>query len=150
MARKSKVTDKDRGYKKSMAALDRLSKRGGFTIDVGFIDEENAKKAAFNEFGTRDIPERPFMRTAFDRNLKKYNAMSRKNLAAVASGQKSLQRFEDALGEEMKKDVIESIQNWRTPPNTTETAKEKGFNNPLVETGAMQRAVVVTIKRGKP
>lgn len=146
---KSKVTDKDKGMKKALASLERLAKRGGFTIDVGFADEKNAKKAKFNELGTKDIPERPFMRTAFDRNMKKYNAMSRRSLASIASGQRTLERFEDVIAQEMSDDLVESIKTWRTPPNTTATAREKGFNDPLVNTGEMQAAVVVSIRRGR-
>ena len=41
--------------------------------EVGFFDEELAKRAAINEFGTGDgrVPARPFVRPAFDETAQK-------------------------------------------------------------------------------
>jgi len=38
--------------------------------EVGFFDEENAEKARWNEYGTKDghIPARPFLRPAWDKS----------------------------------------------------------------------------------
>ena len=45
------------------------------------------------------------------------------------------------VGRVMVKAVVKSIQDWSDPPNAERTIKRKGFNDPLVETKRMQRAV---------
>ncbi|OPY54712.1 MAG: hypothetical protein A4E48_00291 [Methanosaeta sp. PtaU1.Bin060] len=42
---------------------------GALTGEVGIFDEQNAKKALWNEYGTDRIPARPFMRPAIDENM---------------------------------------------------------------------------------
>jgi len=39
--------------------------------EVGFFDEENAQKAVWNEYGTRFIPARPFLRPGVDKAYEK-------------------------------------------------------------------------------
>jgi hypothetical protein len=146
---KPRIIDRDLGWAKTLREIEALARRGFVSIEVGFVDEKNAAKAAYNEFGTRDIPERPFMRTAFDQNLKKYHQMARRHMSNVAMGLQPMRTFEKAIGEEMRDDIVKSIQSWAVPPNATETVREKGRNDPLVDTGAMQRAVVVQVKKGR-
>jgi HK97 gp10 family phage protein len=43
----------------------------GLVGEVGIFDEENSKKALANEFGTWNIPPRPFLRPAFDETAPK-------------------------------------------------------------------------------
>lgn len=39
---------------------------GALKGEIGIFDEQNAKKAIWNEYGTDRIPARPFMRPAID------------------------------------------------------------------------------------
>ena len=45
--------------------------RGQIVGEVGIFDPEIAKRARYNEYGTRDIPARPFLRPAFDETAPK-------------------------------------------------------------------------------
>lgn len=143
-----KFRDTDKGFSKIVGTLRRLGRRTGLSIEVGFFDEENSKKAFFNEFGTGDIPERAFMRTAFDQHTRKYERIWRQELKDLTDGRGSPESAGIRLANEARTDLINSIRGWRTPPNTPETAREKGANNPLVDTGAMQRAITFRISRG--
>jgi len=53
----------------------------GITIHVGFYDEENAKKALFNNYGVPGhIPARPFISDTIDKNLDAIAEMASKEL----------------------------------------------------------------------
>ena len=43
----------------------------------------------------------------------------------------------------IRTDVIEKIIAVRTPENAPSTVEQKGFDNPLVETGQMQRSIQI-------
>lgn len=50
----------------------RQTTEGGQIIgEIGIFDPEVAKRARYNEYGTRDIPARPFLRPAFDETAPK-------------------------------------------------------------------------------
>lgn len=44
---------------------------GQIVGEIGIFDPEVAKRARYNEYGTRDIPARPFLRPAFDETAPK-------------------------------------------------------------------------------
>ncbi|MFA5753281.1 MAG: HK97-gp10 family putative phage morphogenesis protein [Bacteroidales bacterium] len=46
-------------------------KSGQIIGEIGIFDPEIAKRAMYNEYGTRDIPARPFLRPAFDETAPK-------------------------------------------------------------------------------
>ena len=46
-------------------------KGGQIVGEIGIFDPEIAKRAKYNEYGTRDIPARPFLRPAFDETAPK-------------------------------------------------------------------------------
>lgn len=46
-------------------------KSGQIIGEIGIFDPEIAKRARYNEYGTRDIPARPFLRPAFDETAPK-------------------------------------------------------------------------------
>lgn len=46
-------------------------KCGQIVGEIGIFDPEVAKRARYNEYGTRDIPARPFLRPAFDETAPK-------------------------------------------------------------------------------
>ena len=50
----------------------RQTDKGGDIIgEVGIFDSKIAERARYNEYGTRDIPARPFLRPAFDETAPK-------------------------------------------------------------------------------
>jgi HK97 gp10 family phage protein len=46
-------------------------KGGQIVGEIGIFNPEIAKRARYNEYGTRDIPARPFLRPAFDETAPK-------------------------------------------------------------------------------
>ena len=139
------TTDRDLGWKKFAASI--RAAKGKQTVDVGFFLEEVAMYAAANEFGTAHIPSRPFMRSTVDKHRDKYLKMMQAAGLRVGPGLSPA----DALipiANELRNDLINAIQTWRTPPNAASTVDKKGFDAPLVETGQMQRALTWRVGGG--
>ena len=89
--------------------------------------------AAFNEFGGGHTPPRPFLRTCFEKNVRKWNNFVRDRLVRYPEVETTFWK----LGEKIKGDLSETVIGWTTPPNAPSTIKAKGFNNPLVDSGNM-------------
>ena len=112
---------------------------------------EVASIAAWQEFGTtkpgNGIPERPFMRTSFQENQRKYARLGKMAWEKVLKGQWSIEKALDILGMEAQADIQEKIVEIRTPANRPSTiAKKKGADNPLIHFGQMLQSVQFTKK----
>lgn len=102
--------------------------------------------ALWNEFGTSRIPERPFFRTAIDKNQKKYIKWGRDLARKVLEGRVNVFRAMGLLGEEAKADIQMSITRWRTPANSEATIQMKGSSKPLIDTGQMRSSVTYKVE----
>ena len=65
---------RDRGWEAIKKEILSESRKGTQALDVGWDDPTEASKAAYNEFGTSRMPDRPFIRPVFDQNKRKYEA----------------------------------------------------------------------------
>lgn len=98
-----------------------------------------AEVAAVQEFGTDKIPERPFIEETA-RSTRAVAVMA-SGLARVIRGQASVPGMYRRAGEAMREDMRRVITAWSNPPNAPFTIAMKGFNDPLIETGAMRAKV---------
>lgn len=139
--------DKDTGWSELIRDLTRLGK-DPTQVAVGFFTEEVATYATVNEMGSpsNNIRERPFMRTTFDINEDKYTKMLEDAVRRSVEGGGEIQLL--PVGNEVRNDLIDTIINWTKPENKKSTVDAKGFDNPLVDTGQMQRAVQVHLGAG--
>lgn len=126
----------------------------GLEATVGIHEGESeggtlSTAAAANEFGRDDgsIPERPALRSAFDANQAKYDRLLEQAARLVQGGATPKAALARG-GLEIRNDFIRSIQAWSAPPNDPATIAKKGSSNPLVDTGATQRAITVKVGRG--
>jgi len=145
---KAKITVRDLGWdriKKGLSQLDDV------VVEVGFFDEDNALKAAVNEFGTDDerIPPRPFMSSTLDAFSPEYFRELGRGLGMVVDGKTTEERVMLRLGQMVRTDIIDAIIAGPWQPNADSTAEAKGSDNPLVDTGEMQRALDVRVKKGE-
>ena len=134
--------------------LDYLKKH---TVWVGFVGGEADKKidgvaiymyANFNEYGTSNIPSRPFFRTALNNNRKYIKEQLKELLGKVAVGQITGETALKSIGLEVQGLIQDSIKNgnWEKSASSTIRAK-KGKGQELIETGSMLRAVSFEIGR---
>jgi len=141
----TKVIDRDRGYK---AFRRSLGAANGLRVAVGITDSAIATYAAANEYGTRHIPPRPFMRSTADQNAQRYaDELNRLMNRAVAQGRGTPQGAMIRVGMMYRNDLIKAITAWTTPPNAPATIKRKGVDAPLRDTGTMGRAITVEVRR---
>ena len=134
-----------RGGGKFKAALKQaVDKAAGGTVRVGIIESQTypdgesvAQVAYWNEYGTATIPARPFFR----------NTIAEKQDEWAEKAAELLKQSDDTshvlalIGEGVKGDIVETIQNFREPENAPSTVKRKGFDKPLIDTGDLWRAI---------
>ena len=122
---------------------------------VGALDEANAQKLAYSEFGTINEPPRPTLSAATDRNANAIRHATDRKVAAVVDG-KSKQTGQDILAD-VAADLAEEVQNeidGNVPPvlaaSTLAARRRRGnaSERTLVDTGDMLRSIKVEAKRG--
>ncbi len=135
-----------------------MSPRNGLELRVGFFEgnygpeNENlnvAQVAQFNEEGTSNNPTRPFIRVGFMAPIKggAYNKNFKESIQRILSGQSSFKDEYKKLGAIAVRDLKKSIADWDTPPNSPRTIENKGFNNPLIDSGLMYDSVDFKVER---
>lgn len=101
-----------------------------------------AQVAAWNNFGTIEnggftLP-RPFFNDAIDQNMDKWAENYGK---ALKRTDYDVERSSKLVGEEMRADIVDSINDWTEPPNAESTIAQKGRDAPLKDTYHMMRIV---------
>ena len=138
-------------YKKFLAKMAEIA--GG--VKAGILEgatnsethEPIAPYAVYNEFGTRNIPARPFMRTVAKARPKTWVGIMVKHIRGRAQNPAIWKEALGKAGAQMKDDIINSIQNGSWTPNAPATIaakKRKGKvepDHPLIDTGQMLAAV---------
>lgn len=87
------------------------------------------------------IPARSFLRTTMTRTRRHVHKLAVAGVTQLLHGQGSWQSVYKAIGEYVAREVKKTIATKSNPRNATITSANKGFNNPLVDTGAMQRSI---------
>ena len=119
----------------------KLEEAGAQAVEVGIFDNpELAKRAMGNEFGAGNRPARPFMRVGLD------GAKQELGDALEEASKKMLDGMHPKIalakaGIKAVRVIVESIEDFDTPPNAPSTIRKKGFDDPLIEHGDMKRAV---------
>ena len=137
-------------YKKFLAKLGEIA--GG--VKAGILNgatttdgKSIAEYAAYNEFGTRNIPARPFMRTVAKERPKVWVGKMVNQIKGRATQPEAWKGALVLAGESMKSDIQYSIQAGTWTPNAPATVaakQRKGKvepNHPLIDTGQMLAAV---------
>ena len=164
---KTKTIDKDLGYLDILKQLKKLEDKP--FVKVGFPAEfksaSTPKKftsasvgesdsvvlidpnvtvldaAIWNEFGTEIIPERSFVRSAFDKNRAKYEKTTKKLLIQIYQSKVSVERALDILGLLIETDIKDMIRNGDFEPLSDVTIAKKGSDKPLIDTAQMINSV---------
>jgi len=143
----SDMTPEGRRYFRELQKLAELEVQVGFQGDQTYEDGTSlAEVAAYNEFGSSDTPERPFMKQSFENHESELQAacdLVNKTLAAGGSAEQAL----DKLGVSVKGIVQEEIVNGGFAPNAESTIKQKGSEQPLIDSGYMRQSVNYVVKR---
>ena len=148
------VTVSIKGGDKYKAFLAKMSEIAG-GVKAGILEgatnrvtgEPIAPYAVYNEFGTSRIPARPFMRTVAKSEPKKWVGTMVGHIRDRAADPAIWKQALGKAGEQMVKDIQNSIQNGSWVPNASATVKAKARkgksepDHPLMDTGEMFAAV---------
>jgi hypothetical protein len=118
---------------------------GGPYVKVGFLagaaypdGTPVAAVAAFNEFGGRDRPPRPFFRNMVAQRGSTWGAAT---ATALKTSGNDVNKALDLVGQGIKGQLQQSIVDLTDPPLAASTVRAKGFDKPLISTGHMLNSV---------
>lgn len=149
------MKDIDKGIFKSLKKLKNISLEVGVFADARNNDSSPASYVAdyaiANEFGTKDIPKRSFIRsTSKDEGKKWQNAMDRVVGSVIDGASESQVENElHQVGQTARKDIINKIDSNIKPENAESTKKRKGKlkTQTLVDTGALRQSIEARVKK---
>lgn len=96
--------------------------------------------AMWNEFGTVNIPSRPFMRDSVDKHIPAINHMLMAQKDALLEGASAREILETAGL--FQQDLIQTeIEQGDFVANAASTIRKKGSDKPLIDTGTMKDSV---------
>lgn len=140
------LTPEGRRYFRELQKMTEMEVRVGFQGDEKYEDGTTiAEVAAYNEFGSSDTPERPFMRQSFENHESELQAACDAANRLVSSGGSADQALQQ-IGVVAKGLVQEEIVNGGFAPNAESTIKKKGSEQPLIDTGTMRQSVNFVVK----
>lgn len=148
------------GGKKFIEELKKIAKKADM-LEVGFFPVSKydnglpvAQVVYWQEYGTYNIPTRPFFRTSIQNNSLAYGISFGMFLKEYKY---DIDLAFERLGDKVKRDIQDSIHFWSTPPNAEITVNGgwmknkksgkvfkvdgKGFNDPLIWNGTLEDSV---------
>ena len=149
------VKDIDRGWNNIVRELEKAK---GMEVAVGILEgsqnegESIAEYATYNEFGTDNIPSRPFMATSFDENVAEINSDFKRQADAMVQGKRTANEALTVIGQKHAGRIQTTITGRNFPPSLAPStiAAKKGSTKTLVDTGAMANAVHISIRGRRP
>jgi hypothetical protein len=146
------IRDIDRGYGRILKALVEFK---GQEIAVGLQAGDKTDDGKFDiasvgvvqEFGSDNIPERPFLRNSFDEKNKAWNSVALSQVGQVIDGRKAAVTAMNTIGEVMQGDIQKKIVDGPFTPNAPATVKQKGSARPLIDSGRMRQSVRYAIRK---
>lgn len=146
------VTDRDLGWKSIKREVERAQRR---EVAVGILQGSNdsegasiAEYATYNEFGTEDVPSRPFMAMSFDENVAAINSDFQRQSRRLVTGEVTAEQALTIIGQKHAGRVQNTITGRNILPALAPStiAAKKGSTKTLVDTGAMADAVQIEIR----
>lgn len=157
----SRVEDKDLGLNRIIRTLNK--DLDGVVVKVGVQAKDKAVRrgkggsirntdqplaviAAIHEFGLGDMPQRSFLRSAYDENL----PMIDKMIQCVANGAVfglGTNAALNQLGNVVQGMVQRKIVDGPFVPNSPATIKRKKSSRPLIDTGHLRQSIRYVIER---
>lgn len=113
------------------------------SVTIGLHEGEIATIGAIHEFGApaARIPSRSFLRAAFDEREALYVKLAGEYFVELQEGRVRLRAILIAMGRRMTTDVKNKIKAGPHAPLAPATIEAKGSSRPLIDTGALIRAV---------
>lgn len=157
----SRVEDKDLGLNRIIRTLNK--DLDGVVVKVGVQAKDKAVRrgkggsirntdqplaviAAIHEFGLGDMPQRSFLRSAYDENLPMINKMIQRVANGAVFGLGTNAAL-NQLGNVVQGMVQRKIVDGPFVPNSPATIKRKKSSRPLIDTGHLRQSIRYVIER---
>lgn len=157
----SRVEDKDLGLNRIIRTLNK--DLDGVVVKVGVQAKDKAVRrgkggsirntdqplaviAAIHEFGLDDMPQRSFLRSAYDENLPMIDKMIQRVANGAVFGLGTNAAL-NQLGNVVQGMVQRKIVNGPFVPNSPATIKRKKSSKPLIDTGHLRQSIRYVIER---
>lgn len=143
-----------------------LEKMDGKSVEVGALQGGHAWLAGIHEYGCKIkvtpkmraflhaqglhlkdstteivIPERSFLRTGHDKNVKRILEQTERAISQVVAGNMSIDDMLDLYGEQMATAIKTYMRDLKKPQNHAYTVEQKGSSNPLIDTGQLLESI---------
>lgn len=149
------VKDIDRGWNNIVRELEKAK---GMEVAVGILEGSQnegtsiAEYASYNEFGTDDVPSRPFMAMSFDENLAEINADFKRQGDQMVQGKRTANAALTVIGQKHAGRIQTTITGRNILPRLADSTvrAKKGSTKTLVDSGAMANAVQISIRTRRP
>lgn len=157
----SRVEDKDLGLNRIIRTLNK--DLDGVVVKVGVQAKDKAVRrgkggsirntdqplaviAAIHEFGLGDMPQRSFLRSAYDENLPVIDKMIQRVANGAVFGLGTNAAL-NQLGNVIQGMVQRKIVDGPFVPNSPATIKRKKSSKPLIDTGHLRQSIRYVIER---
>lgn len=157
----SRVEDKDLGLNRIIRTLNK--DLDGVVVKVGVQAKDKAVRrgkggsirntdqplaviAAIHEFGLSDMPQRSFLRSAYDENLPVIDKMIQRVANGAVFGLGTNAAL-NQLGNVVQGMVQRKIVDGPFVPNSPATIKRKKSSKPLIDTGHLRQSIRYVIER---
>ena len=157
----SRVEDKDLGLNRIIRTLNK--DLDGVVVKVGVQAKDKAVRrekggsirntdqplaviAAIHEFGLGDMPQRSFLRSAYDENLPMIDKMIQRVANGAVFGLGTNAAL-NQLGNVVQGMVQRKIVDGPFVPNSAATIKRKKSSKPLIDTGHLRQSIRYVIER---
>jgi len=129
------IEDIDMGFDAAWEGLESLD---GAEVDGGLLDPEQAQKGVLNEFGTRQMPGRPWLSVAADNGVPQIMSAAKGAALDAADGAKASVALEP-VGETVRDLAKGVIRNQQVggPPLGPSAVRSKGHGTKLIDSGEM-------------
>ncbi len=110
-------------------------------------DVNNATLAALHEMGGTNLPERSFIRSTIRENGARYAKTEAEQIAQSIAGGTEPSIVLERLGTMVSNDIKVKIVNGPFKDLEDITAKRKGSDKPLIDTGAMRQSISYEVRK---
>lgn len=128
---------------------------GELTVAVGVIDggaphpagPTVGEVAAWNHFGTEDIPARPFITRPIDLKRPELAKLVQRLVAGISTGKIGAEYAAELLGQKLRDVCVSAINAREYEPNADATIARKGSDTPLVDTGTLKGSIAYEVRK---
>lgn len=143
-----KLTPEGRRVEKVIEDLSKLEVAIGYTADSGTYEDGTTlvEVALFNEYGTVNMPSRPFIRGTYWDNEAEIKAFIKKTVANGIAKKEDAHTIMSKIGVYAKGLMQKEIKDGAWAPNAPSTIKSKKSSQPLIDTARMRQSIVYIVR----